>query len=559
MEEERFPSSRDNPRVVADRPPRPSGAAPPIMVRFHAMVREREEELKEATGEDPPPPLTADDVVRCYEDVLAELTFNSKPIISELTMIAGNQVRYAKEIADAICARVLEKCEFSFYLCVPLLKVFCEAYNQVHPSQYSPMRHLFKTWLQVFPYSVLRKIEDELQFSPSENERPSGIASTRPSKSTSPCPSHGIHVNPKYLEARRQFEQSSVVRFNNPVTLAFVPLLTDKCKLSCVKIKEIHAVDTHKNAQESDYDLERLEGLSSENPEGWSGATRRLHKPSTQYNEYDLDQPELLPQRLTAAREDSPQTAMLRPSSMIDAGGSVPYLKNKISLPLSPRRIGLKRPVSPPIVRSHNGTSPRKIGGRASTSHFGSGYEPGRLGDPNGWLGRSWPSNEDHQHVEASTLYKLNNGAGKQHPRDLIDAYGNPRGRVSSYEKFSKVQRLDVNGRASEAAARKWKNSDEEEYDWEDMSPTLSDRSRRNSLPRVGPSAGSFNIRTSFSRPDPAVLESDFGRRSWPGQAQLHAADNPSFMVEDRIAARGVWLLTFCPYFLLSFSNVDYK
>ncbi|XP_064963698.1 polyadenylation and cleavage factor homolog 4-like isoform X1 [Musa acuminata AAA Group] len=548
MEEERFPSSRDNPRVAADRPPRPAAAAPSIMVRFHAMLREREEELKEATGEDPPPPLTADDVVRCYEDVLAELTFNSKPIISELTMIAGHQVRYAKEIADAICARVLEVPvdqklpslylidsivknighEYVKILATRLPKVFCEAYNQVHPSQYSPMRHLFKTWSQVFPLSVLRKIEDELQFSPSENERPSGIASTRPSKSTSPCPSHGIHVNPKYLEARRQFEQSSV----------------------------IHAVDTHKNAQESDYDLERLEGLSSENPEGWSGATRKLHsmpharvssgglqaygqKPSAQYSEYDLDQPELLPQRLSVAREGSPQTAMLRPSSMIDARGSVPYLKNKISVPLSPRRIGLKRPVSPPIVRSHNGTSPRKIGGRASTSHFGSGYEPGRLSDPNGWLGRSWPSNEDPQHVEASTLYKLNNGSGKQHPRDLIDAYGNPRGRVSSYEKFSKVQRLDVNGIASEAAARKWKNSDEEEYDWEDMSPTLSDRSRRNSLPRVGPSAGSLGIRTGFSRPDPAVLESDFGRRSWPGQAQLHAADNPSFMVEDRIAARG--------------------
>ncbi|CAL9093808.1 unnamed protein product [Musa textilis] len=309
-----------------------------------------------------------------------------------------------------------------------------------------------------------------------------------------------------------------------------MPLLTNKCKLSCVKIKGAHDLFMK-------FILIFLQSMPHARVS--SGLQAYGQKPSTRYSEYDLDQPELLPHRLTAAREGSPQTAMLRPSSMIDARGSVPYLKNKISLPLSPRRIGLKRPVSPPIVRSHNGTSPRKIGGRASTSHFGSGYEPGRLSDPNGLLGRSWLSNEDPHHVEASTLCKLNNGSGKQHPRDLIDAYGNPRGRVSSYEKFSKVQRLDVNGIASEASARKWKNSDEEEYDWEDMSPTLSDRSRRNSLPRVGPSAGSISIRTGFSRPDPAVLESDFGRRSWPGQAQLHAADNPSFMGEDRIAVRG--------------------
>ncbi|XP_042448906.1 polyadenylation and cleavage factor homolog 4-like isoform X1 [Zingiber officinale] len=473
MEDERF---RDL-RAVGDRPPRPSASAPQIMERFHAMLRERQEDLVEVTEEDSPSHPSADDAVRCYEDVLSELTFNSKPIITELTVIAGHKIQFAKEIADVICARVLvvpaEQKLPSLYLidsivknigrdyvkifATRLPKVFCVAYKQVDPSQHPSMRHLFGTWSQVFPSSVLQKIEDELQLSPSDSRRTSTIISNKPSKSLSPRPSHGIHVNPKYLEARRQ--QSAGVQQTRLPT----------------------------------------------------GIQVYGQKPIARSSEYDFDQPEMPLQHLDKE------------------GETIALLKKKATISPSPPRVGLKRSISPPDLRSHNGTS-KVISGRASSSHSG-GYAPG-VNDASRWLDGSRLPNEDPR------LYKLNNGYVKQNPRDLIDAYGNPRGKISVLEKASKVQRLDVNGIASEAATRNWKNTDEEEYVWEDMSPTLSDR--RSSLPMFEPTPGSFSMRTGFSRSNPAkALASDFARRTWPGHAQLPQADDPSCNVEDRIAPIG--------------------
>ncbi|XP_061376506.1 polyadenylation and cleavage factor homolog 4-like isoform X2 [Gastrolobium bilobum] len=446
--------------AIAQKPP------PSILVgRFKALLKERDDDVRASSGAPVPPPTT-DEIVQIYELLLSELTCNLKPIITDLTIIAEQQREHAKGIADAICNRILEVPpdqklpslylldsivknfgqEYVRYFSLRLPEVFCEAYRQVQPSLHPAMRHLFGTWSKVFRPSVLCKIEAQLQFSQAVNTQSSTINPIRASES--PRPTHGIHVNPKYL---RQLERSTVDSVGG------------------------EKLDSSGNASNTSF------GLAS-----------KMHQ--------------------------------------FVSSSSRPGISS------SPSRIGIDMPSSASMDDYAVDNSAGRIVERESPNpvvDYGVAKILGRDEELSKWQQKQY-SADGRNRFQTSMTYSLSNGHHRQSPRALIDAYGSDKRQETPSSKPFLVERLDRNGIDNKLLSTSWQNTEEKEFDWEDMSPTLVDHSRNN---------GFFPSANGFSRDRPVIVaanatlaEEDNGK-GWSSGPQLLQVDDSSVIAEDAFAS----------------------
>ncbi|XP_017414838.1 polyadenylation and cleavage factor homolog 4 [Vigna angularis] len=449
--------------IAAQKPP------PSILVgRFKALLKQRDDELRLVAGVPVPPPTT-DEIVQIYDLLLSELTCNLKPIITDLTIIAEQQREHAKGIADAICARILEVAadqklpslylldsivknfgqEYIKYFSLRLPEVFCEAYRQVQPSLHPAMRHLFGTWSKVFPPSVLRKIEAELQFSAAVNTQSSTLNAVRASES--PRPSHGIHVNPKYL---RHLDHSTADSVG------------------------AEKLDSSGNANNTNFGI-----LGSKTHQILSGSGR-------------------------------------------------------LGISSSPSRSGLDRPLSASMDEYAADSSANRLIERDS-SHpavdYGVGKAIGRDMELSEWQRKQY-AGDGRNRFSTSITYSLSNGHQRQSPRALIDAYGSDKSQENSSTKRLLVERLDRNGIDNKVLPTSWQNTEEEEFDWEDMSPTLTDHSRNNS---ILPSTIGFTRERPVVAANAALSEHDSRKGVWSSGSQLPPVDDSSAVAEDAFASLG--------------------
>ncbi|KAF5729025.1 hypothetical protein HS088_TW21G01182 [Tripterygium wilfordii] len=515
MESGKILVSRENPRSflfgstsaakamsneVSLKPTQPT----PILDRFRVLLKQRGNEARVSSQDDGVPPPSMEEIVQLYELVLGELTFNSKPIITDLTIIAGEQREHGGGIANAICARIMEAPvdqklpslylldsivknigrEYVRYFSSRLPKVFCEAYSQVDPNLHPSMRHLFGTWSTVFPPSVLGMIETQLKFSSSVNNQSSGFTPLRSSQS--PQPTHGIHVNPKYL---RQLDHSTA---NTSIQRARGTSLTLKMCNQKPAIGDDDCDSDHAGHITAKVGAERLKSTGSLGHTSFVPGVNKMRLSST--------------------------SRLARPLSPLRIEGDVPLFSeaDEYSVDNSPRRL-------------------IEVASPNPAFNYGIGKAIGGDEETNEWKRRNY-TDGDRYRAGASISYGLSNGKDHRGPRALINAYGTDRGNGTSNS--LEVESLGINGMGNKVGSRSWQHTEEEEFDWEDMSPTLTDCGRNNDfLHSSVPTLGGVGARPGFGKLGASAtsLESHNIRSDRSGQVSQRLLHDSSNVAEDTV------------------------
>ncbi|GAB2301101.1 hypothetical protein Dimus_035133 [Dionaea muscipula] len=428
-----------------------------IVDRFRDLLKEREDEFRIISGGSVVPPPNTEEIVRLYELVLSELTLNSKSIITDLTIIAREQREHGEGIAGAVCARILEvpadQKMPALYLLDSIVKKIGMEYVQYFSS--CLVEVFCEACSQVPPnlYPAMRHL-----FGTWSAVFPSAIL--------------------QKIEAELQFSPSvnsqSAASANPSDSQSSQPPHGIHVNPKSLEGKR------HFDSSSLNNNIQHSRGTSTSKIYGQKSAA------GEGYDVYDSDQ------------GDGPVT-MVGAGRLIGYGGRTSTAIRAENF--LPSVTELTRPLSPSIDEFTASRSPGQITERVS-AHCGFSYGFGRL------TGRvEKPGDLSKRHgFENPSPYGLNNGNLHDGPRALINAYGQDDGQKALSGRPLRDDPLIPNGMNSKMVARPWQYSEEEEFDWEDMNPSLVDR--RDDDPTT--SSSTFMSRPSLDIHGRATLNPSF-------------------------------------------------
>lgn len=157
------------------------------------------------------------------------------------------------------------------------------------------------------------------------------------------------------------------------------------------------------------------------------------------------------------------------PSHILNADKLLRSSNMRLGMSLSPSRDGADRPHVSKYDEFQIRQAPRTFE-RASPSHTAPEFSHGRS-----FVTRSHYPEEGYHRLESSSASNAINGREHQNLRALIDAYGNDDRDMSLRNRKFPVDSLDIKNNVGTIS---WQETEEQEYDWEDMNPSLVDNGR---------------------------------------------------------------------------------
>lgn len=139
---------------------------------------------------------------------------------------------------------------------------------------------------------------------------------------------------------------------------------------------------------------------------------------------------------------------------------------------------------------------------------------------------RGYKAHDNHQEYDYHDAQSYSKNVELRGPRALIDAYGTDE---RDNCKHPKAGHLNMNAVNNKMTVQTWKDNEEEEFKWEDMSPTLA-TGNSSLFSSSNPTSGNLTAVPGAEPQHPVLIENSFRRGHQSGREQISAISDSSLI-----------------------------